>query len=100
MEITIGSSSNDHYTLLKVHDNGLGISDKDQKTIFNKYERAAAGRNRRKNEAAGFGLGLNFVMQTVEAHKGKIIINSLEGEFAEFTLFLPDASNAPNQSVE
>lgn len=100
VEITIGSSSNNNYTLLKVHDNGLGISDKDQKTIFNKYERAAAGRNSRKNGTAGFGLGLNFVMQTVEAHKGKIIVNSLEGEFTEFTLFLPNASNAPIRSVE
>ena len=87
--ITLSSTSNELYTILKVHDNGLGISDEDQKVIFNKYERAAAGRQKRKKGSSGFGLGLNFVQQVVEAHEGKIIVNSIEGEFTEFVIYLP-----------
>lgn len=89
VEITLSSTSNELYTILKVHDNGLGISDDDQKVIFNKYERAAAGRQKRKKGSSGFGLGLNFVQQVVEAHEGKIIVNSIEGEFTEFVIYLP-----------
>lgn len=89
VEITLSSTSNELYTILKVHDNGLGISDEDQKVIFNKYERAAAGRRTRKKGSSGFGLGLNFVQQVVEAHEGKIIVNSIEGEFTEFVIYLP-----------
>ena len=89
VEITLSSTSNELYTILKVHDNGFGISDEDQKVIFNKYERAAAGRRTRKKGSSGFGLGLNFVQQVVEAHGGKIIVNSIEGEFTEFVIYLP-----------
>lgn len=89
VEITLSSSCNDKHTVLRVYDNGIGISDKDQKVIFNKYERGAAGRRKRKQGASGFGLGLNFVQQVVEAHGGNIFVNSIEGEFTEFVISLP-----------
>lgn len=89
VEITLSSSCNGRHTFLRVHDNGIGISDKDQKVIFNKYERGAAGRRKRKQGASGFGLGLNFVQQVVEAHGGNIFVNSIEGEFTEFVISLP-----------
>ena len=89
VDIHISSANNDTYTLIKVYDNGFGISEKDQRTIFNKYERGAAGRRIRKGGAAGFGLGLNFVQQVIEAHKGKIFVNSIEGEFTEVRIYLP-----------
>lgn len=89
VDIRISSSKNDLYSIIKVYDNGLGISEKDQLGIFNKYERAAAGSRSRKKKAAGFGLGLNFVQQVIEAHKGKIFVNSIEGEFTEFIIYLP-----------
>lgn len=89
VEITLSSSCNGRHTFLRGHDNGIGISDKDQKVIFNKYERGAAGRRKRKQGASGFGLGLNFVQQVVEAHGGNIFVNSIEGEFTEFVISLP-----------
>lgn len=57
VDIRIRSELNEKYTVIKVHDNGLGISEADQRTIFNKYERAAAGRKKNKNRPSGFGLG-------------------------------------------
>lgn len=89
VDIRILSSRNDLYSIIKIYDNGLGISEKDQRSIFNKYERAVAGSRSRRKKASGFGLGLNFVQQVIEAHKGKIFVNSIEGEFTEFIIYLP-----------
>lgn len=89
VEISISSEESERYTILKVRDNGLGISEADQKVIFQKYERAAAAKRSRKNGASGFGLGLNFVDQVIKAHEGRIFVNSTEGEFTEFTIYLP-----------
>ena len=61
VDICVSSSKNDFYSIIKIYDNGLGISEKDQRSIFNKYERAAAGSRSRRKKASGFGLGLNFV---------------------------------------
>ena len=89
VEINITTEESERYTILKVRDNGLGISEADQKIIFQKYERAAAAKRSRKNGASGFGLGLNFVDQMIKAHEGRIFVNSTEGEFTEFTIYLP-----------
>lgn len=89
VEIQISSDSNELYTILKVHDNGFGISKEDQRIIFHKYERAAATKRNKKGGAPGFGLGLNFVDQVIIAHEGKVIVNSIEGEFTEFIIYLP-----------
>lgn len=89
VEINISTEESERYTILKVRDNGLGISEADQKIIFQKYERAAAARRSRRNGASGFGLGLNFVDQVIKAHEGRIFVNSTEGEFTEFTIYLP-----------
>lgn len=89
VEINITTEESKRYTILKVRDNGLGISEADQKIIFQKYERAAAAKRSRRNGASGFGLGLNFVDQVIKAHDGRIFVNSTEGEFTEFTIYLP-----------
>ena len=89
VEINITTEESERYTILKVRDNGLGISEADQKIIFHKYERAAAAKRSRRNGASGFGLGLNFVDQVIKAHEGRIFVNSTEGEFTEFTIYLP-----------
>lgn len=89
VDIRISSSKNNLYSIIKIYDNGLGIPEKDQRSIFNKYERAAAGSWSRRKKVSGFGLGLNFVQQVIEAHKGKIFVNSIEGEFTEFIIYLP-----------
>ncbi|MBU3839257.1 MAG: HAMP domain-containing histidine kinase [Candidatus Phocaeicola faecigallinarum] len=89
VEINITTEESERYTILKVRDNGLGISEADQKIIFQKYERASAAKRSRRNGASGFGLGLNFVDQVIKAHEGRIFVNSTEGEFTEFTIYLP-----------
>lgn len=94
VDIHIGSEETEQYTLIKIRDNGIGISVEDLKTIFNKFERAAATQRVKSGGATGFGLGLNYVYQVMEAHEGKVIANSIEGEFSEFTLFIPRITTA------
>lgn len=89
VEIRISTARDDRYTVLKVYDNGFGISDKDIHLIFRKFERASAVKRNRRNGASGFGLGLSFVDQVVKAHHGKIFVTSIEGEFTEFIIYLP-----------
>ena len=89
VEIKISTAQDDRYTMMKIRDNGFGISEKDIHLIFQKFERASAIKRSRKNGASGFGLGLNFVDQVVKAHHGKIFVTSIEGEFTEFIIYLP-----------
>lgn len=89
VEINISSLSNATHTLIKVHDNGIGISEKDRKHIFEKFERASAFKRSRLGKVAGFGLGLNYVYQVMDAHEGSVTVNSVEKEFSEFILYIP-----------
>lgn len=89
VEIRISTARDDRYTMMKIRDNGFGISEKDIHLIFQKFERASAIKRSRKNGASGFGLGLSFVDQVVKAHHGKIFVTSIEGEFTEFIIYLP-----------
>lgn len=79
----------DSFYVIQVRDNGLGIPLRDQSRIFEKYERASAAVHSRKGGASGFGLGLNYVLRIVEAHGGKVRVESIEGDYSEFSLFLP-----------
>lgn len=95
VEITITSEMEREFTVIKVHDNGFGIPHRDQRIIFNKFERGDAP-SRRKGGATGFGLGLNFVNQVAEAHKGRVLLQSIEGEFTEFSVYFPQQETIEN----
>lgn len=89
-EIGISSRDTGNGVEIKVRDNGMGISKKDQKIIFDKFERASAlGRTFKNNGPAGFGLGLSYVMQVIEAHGGIVGVDSEVGRYTEFTILLP-----------
>lgn len=90
MKIDIVCEEESNYTKIKVHDNGLGISFKEQNKIFDKFERADAGK---RSNAGGFGLGLNYVQRVMTAHNGKVSLESIENKFSEFTLFFPVRDN-------
>ena len=89
IEISITSQQNDKYVLLKVRDNGIGISKEDQRIIFDKFGRAAIHEQNRKGGVSGFGLGLNYVDQVMQAHGGKVSVASEKDNYSEFTLYIP-----------
>jgi len=87
-DITVSSSLNGKNTQIAFKDLGIGISEKDQKIIFQKFERSMAVINS-PNKISGFGLGLNFVQQVVQAHGGTVKVNSRLGSYSEFIINLP-----------
>jgi signal transduction histidine kinase len=68
---------------LIVQDHGIGIDKKDQKRIFQRFERASA------NSKGGFGLGLYIANKIIEAHSGSIAVESELGKGSSFIVELP-----------
>lgn len=70
--------------IVEVRDRGIGISAEARGRIFERFERAVSPRH-----FAGFGLGLWIVRRVVEAHGGRINVDSAPGQGSTFTLDLP-----------
>lgn len=83
--IELKNADNDYYTIL-VKDNGVGIEEKNLKFLFKKFYRVPTGN---VHNVAGFGLGLNFVKKVMDAHEGRIQIQSVVGIGTGFKLLLP-----------
>jgi len=79
-------SENRARLVLTVRDTGPGISEADQATLFEEFERGAA---ERENSAEGAGLGLAMVKRLVEAMQGDVGVESRLGEGAVFWVSLP-----------
>jgi signal transduction histidine kinase/ligand-binding sensor domain-containing protein/DNA-binding response OmpR family regulator len=86
-EITISLTiSDDNTAKIIVHDNGVGISNRDLPKIFDRFFQAY---NTQTKEHEGTGIGLALTKELVELHKGKISIYSQEGDWTEVTIELP-----------
>jgi two-component system OmpR family sensor kinase len=85
--ITVSIESNDEGTSISIADSGPGLSQDDQTRIFERFYRADPSRNRAKEE--GSGLGLSIVASVMQAHGGKVSVDSKLGEGATFTVFFP-----------
>jgi signal transduction histidine kinase len=71
---------------LSVQDTGVGISPDEIANLFQKYRQSSSGQT---SEHQGTGLGLVISKMIVEAHGGKIWVESEEGKGATFTFTLP-----------
>lgn len=71
---------------LHISDRGLGIPEKEQKAIFDKFVR---GESAKQTTASGTGLGLAIAQQIAEAHQGHITVRSTPGTGSTFTVHLP-----------
>jgi len=72
---------------VSIEDNGLGISKKDQKRIFDKF--FAGGGGTLTRESGRMGLGLAIAKGIVEAHQGRIWVESELGKGSTFFFTLP-----------
>lgn len=83
--------------LVKISDSGPGIPESMRKRIFDKFSRV-----KYQDAPKGVGLGLAFCRLAVEAHGGRIWVESEEGNGSDFCFTLPvkieqDVDNTPDQ---
>jgi two-component system OmpR family sensor kinase len=86
-KIDVKISQNDLETRISVSDNGPGLSEEDQKRVFERFFRADPSRVRVGGE--GSGLGLAIVDAVMKAHGGSVEVDSKVGEGATFTIIFP-----------
>lgn len=85
--ITVACSKiEDNYIQIDITDTGTGIPVEAQKAIFEEFYRVD---NLINQQVKGTGLGLALVKHIIEAHKGRIWVNSKLGEGSTFSFTLP-----------
>lgn len=90
--ITLKASMQRGYIVLEVQDNGIGINPADRKRIFEKFYRADVLLSRKTE---GSGLGLTIVKHIMDAHEGKIQVESELGVGSKFSLLLLPVAQPP-----
>jgi signal transduction histidine kinase len=91
--IKVGAKPHDKQVIFEVADDGPGISPDSMSHLFDSFWQA------RKNDHRGVGLGLAIVKELVEAHGGKIWVESKLNEGSKFSFSLPAAS-VPMKELE
>ena len=71
---------------ITVADNGIGIAKADLRYVFDKFYRGDTAKDK---AIPGIGLGLSYVKLLVEAHGGRISLDSVEDEGSTFTILIP-----------
>ena len=88
VRIRLSARAEEGFVRISVRDDGWGIPLKRRKRIFEKFDRGGLEYKRDK-KIPGFGLGLNYVYRVITAMNGTVELDSVEGEYSDFTLSLP-----------
>lgn len=86
LQIDLATRVSNGFLAIIVKDNGIGMNRETQSRVFEKFYRAHTGNI---HNVKGFGLGLSYVKATVEAHHGKVSVDSAPGKGSIFTVQLP-----------
>ncbi|MEE8184483.1 MAG: HAMP domain-containing sensor histidine kinase, partial [Acidobacteriota bacterium] len=85
-EISVRFGQKDGNVWISVQDQGIGIPSKERKKIFERFHRISTGL---VHDIKGNGLGLSIVRHIVEAHGGRVTVDSEMGKGSTFTIILP-----------
>lgn len=85
-QISIDLKSLKDHIVIRIKDNGLGISKEFQSKVFDRFFRIPTGD---VHDTKGHGLGLNYVKNIIEAHGGNIVLDSRLGQGSTFTIQIP-----------
>ncbi|WP_252502642.1 two-component system histidine kinase PnpS [Sporosarcina sp. Marseille-Q4943] len=87
--ITINASQTADEAIIEVRDEGMGIDRTELPRLFERFYRVDRARSR---NSGGTGLGLAIVKHLIEAHGGKVTVDSELGVGTIFTIYLPKKS--------
>jgi two-component system, OmpR family, phosphate regulon sensor histidine kinase PhoR len=85
-EITITTLNTSRNFIVRIEDKGIGMSRESVKRVFEKFYRAHTGN---LHNVKGFGLGMSYVKTIIDAHKGRIRVESTVGKGSVFTVEMP-----------
>jgi len=85
-EVIVSVSCKENFLIINISDNGIGIENKYQKKIFNKFFRVPKGNI---HDIKGFGLGLSYVKQVVKEHKWKLKLESEVAKGTQIRIIIP-----------
>ncbi len=88
--IVVSLGLKDDHAYVEVQDFGLGIASDDQKLIYDKFYRVPTGS---VHNTKGTGLGLTLVWHIMEAHRGRVELDSTPGKGSKFRLLFPTINN-------
>jgi len=86
--ITLRVTTEDGFVRISVSDKGIGVAKSEQRKIFEKFYRAE---DSLVHETKGSGLGLPLVRHIMDAHGGRVEVESQPGQGSTFSLVLPVA---------
>jgi two-component system, OmpR family, phosphate regulon sensor histidine kinase PhoR len=86
--ISVSAHSDGSYVCVRVADTGLGIAPEEMGRIFTRFYRV---KNEKTRYIIGTGLGLPIVKSILEAHHGRIEVQSEEGKGSTFSAYIPIA---------
>lgn len=84
--IRLKVSENENYTIFKIEDDGIGLTQDQASRIFERFYRTDESRNK---NSGGTGLGLAIVKDLVDSHDGKITVRSKVGIGTDFIISIP-----------
>ncbi len=90
VSVTIKPSDNQQ-VIIKVSDNGIGISHENLPNIFNRFYQV---HDKNQPQIVGTGVGLSLCKELAELHRGEILVSSKMGEGTTFSVYLPISKNA------
>ena len=92
-EINVTLGQQNGFVTIAVRDFGIGIASEEREKVFEKFYRVG---NVLVHDVKGSGLGLSIVKHIIEAHQGKVTVESELGKGSTFVLHLPtDAGSMP-----
>ena len=85
-KVYVSTENAGNFIVVKITDEGIGMSKNVQRKIFNKFYREQTGNI---HNVKGHGLGLSYVKSIVEKHQGQVFVESEKGKGSSFTIKIP-----------
>jgi signal transduction histidine kinase len=89
--VSVAAGTTEGKIWIKVRDTGEGIPNEELDKIFTPFYRSA----HEKRISQGMGLGLSIARDLVEAHQGRLEVESQPGLGSQFTIWLPNTTSSP-----